>query len=220
MQSWTLEEREREVLSARGGITHRLSGLHRFEALRLKVTRSKPHPAETGRIDHNDGLSTPSHFAAFLRLPRKLLGLDFLRGLCCLLLCLLFCLRHLAVALYSLQKVQPHLKHGCLDTRGADGGETSNLVPKHGGAGWGRQVLADLHLAVFVQLLSPHLLPVFLPLLLPRQYAFSNQPESLDLLRVFLLPELICTQPLGNGGILLGSKDTQQKPACSAVNHY
>lgn len=44
---------------------------------------------------------------------------------------------------------------------------------------------------MFVQLVSPHLLPVELLLLLLLQHVFADQPVSLDLLQVFPLPEFL-----------------------------
>lgn len=52
-------------------------------------------------------------------------------------------------------------------------------------------VHTDLHLLMLVQLVSPHLLPAELLLLLLLQHVFTNQPVSLDLLQVFPLPEFL-----------------------------
>lgn len=79
---------------------------------------------------------------------------------------------------------------GVCRQEGQTGEKLVDLVCEHEGD---RQVHTDLHLLICVQLLTPHLLPVKLLLILIFQHAFSKQPVSLDLLQVFLLPELICT---------------------------
>lgn len=77
-----------------------------------------------------------------------------------------------------------------------------------------QQAHTDLHLLMFVQLVSPHLLPVELLLLLLLQHVFTNQPVSLDFLQVFPLLEFLYIWILEDRKILLGSAHLQYKPMC------